>query len=101
MSEGLVIDFTEMMNVLNDMMNAANPQASQKSKSEWQEKYENSTTNPESDMINKYRKLYEASVRIEDLKSKKAEAERYIESYQAKIESLDHQIAELNKLFSN
>ncbi len=92
MSEGLVIDFTEMMKVLDDMINAANSQTSQKSKSE---------TKAESDMINKYRKLYEASVRIEDLKSKKAEAERYIESYQAKIESLDDQIAELSKLFSN
>jgi peptidoglycan hydrolase CwlO-like protein len=92
MSEGLVIDFTEMMKVLDDMINAANSQTSQKSKSE---------TKTESDMINKYRKLYEASVRIEDLKSKKAEAERYIASYQAKIESLDDQIAELSKLFSN
>lgn len=36
MSEGLVIDFTEMMKVLDDMINAANAnaQASQKSKSE-------------------------------------------------------------------
>lgn len=94
MSEGLVIDFTEMMKVLDDMINAANAnaQASQKSKSE---------TKAESDMISKYRKLYEASVRIEDLKKKKAEAESYIASYQSKIESLDHQIAELNKLFSN
>jgi len=101
MSEGLVIDLTEMMNVLNDMMNAANPQASQKSKSEWQEKYENSTTNPESDMINKYKKLYEASVKLENLKKQRADTVKYIDRYNEILESIDSKIDELNKLFSN
>ena len=101
MSEGLVIDLTEMMNVLNDMMNAANPQTSQKSKSEWQEKYENSTTNPESDMINKYKKLYEASVKLENLRNQRVQTVKYIDMYKEILKGIDSKIDELNKLFSN
>ena len=101
MSEGLVIDLTEMMNVLNGMMNAANPQTSQKSKSEWQEKYENSTTNPESDMINKYKKLYEASVKLENLRNQRVQTVKYIDMYKEILKGIDSKIDELNKLFSN
>ena len=101
MSEGLVIDLTEMMNVLNDMMNAANTQTSQKSKSEWQEKYENSTTNPESDMINKYKKLYEASVKLENLRNQRVQTVKYIDMYKEILKGIDSKIDELNKLFSN
>ena len=100
MSEGLVIDLTEMMNVLNDMMNAANPQTSQKSKSEWQEKYENSTTNPESDMINKYKKLYEASVKLENLRNQRVQTVKYIDMYKEILKGIDSKIDELNELFS-
>lgn len=86
-SEKIVFDLSDLMKAFDDMFAGANLEPVKES--------------TESDMISKYRKLYEASVRIEDLKKKKAEAESYIASYQSKIESLDHQIAELNKLFSN
>ena len=98
MSEKLVIDFTEMFNVLNDIMNAANPQ---ESKSEWEQKYQDSTTDPESDMVSKYKKLYEATVKLENLKQQRVETLRYIDRYNDILKAIDSKIDELNKLFSN
>ena len=89
MSEGLVIDLAEMFKVLNDIMNTANPQDSK------------SETKSESDMINKYKKLYEASVTLQNLKNKKERVEELITTYQDELKRLNTQIDELNKLFSN
>ena len=98
MSEKLVIDFTEMFNVLNDIMNTTIPQ---ETKSEWERKYQNSTSDPESDMISKYKKLYEATVKLENLKKQRAETVKYIDRYNDILKSIDNKIDELNKLFSN
>jgi len=98
MSEKLVIDFTEMFNVLNDIMNTTIPQ---ETKSEWEQKYQNSTSDPESDMISKYKKLYEATVKLENLKKQRAETVKYIDRYNDILKSIDNKIDELNKLFSN
>ena len=83
-----VVDFSEFSKIIDELLSKTN-----------------SSPSPEpeikSDMINKYKQLYEASIKIEDLKNKRAETIKYIDSYNVKLKSIDSQIAELNKLFSN
>jgi len=52
-------------------------------------------------MINKYKKLYEASVKLENLKKQRADTVKYIDRYNDILKSIDNKIDELNKLFSN
>ena len=83
-----VIDFSEFSKVLDELLSKTSPNT--KSESE-----------PKSDMISKYKKLYEASVRIEELRNRRVETVQYIDAYKTKLKSIDDQIDELNKLFSN
>ena len=55
----------------------------------------------ESDLVNKYKKLYEASVRIENLKQRRESLHKTVMSYNDSIAVIDAQIEELNKLFTN
>lgn len=81
-----VVDFSELSKIVDELLSKrkASPEPEIKS-----------------DMINKYKQLYEASIKIEDLKNKRAETIKYIDAYNVKLKSIDSQIAELNKLFSN
>lgn len=81
-----VVDFSEFSKIVDDLLSKrkVNPDPEIKS-----------------DMINKYKQLYEASIKIEDLKNKRAETIKYIDAYNVQLKSINSQIDELNKLFSN
>ena len=86
-SEKIVFDLSDLMKAFDDMFAGANP-----------EPVEQST---ESDIVSKYKKLYEASVKLENLKKQRADTVKYIDRYNEILESIDSKIDELNKLFSN
>ena len=86
-SEKIVFDLSDLMKAFDDMFAGANP-----------ETVEQST---ESDIVSKYKKLYEASVKLENLKKQRADTVKYIDRYNEILESIDSKIDELNKLFSN
>ena len=81
-----VVDFSEFSKIVDELLSKrkVNPDPEIKS-----------------DMINKYKQLYEASIKIEDLKNKRAETIKYIDAYNVQLKSINSQIDELNKLFSN
>ena len=83
-----VVDFTEFSKVLDELLNKT---------------YSNSKTveTAESDIVGKYRKLYEASVKVETLKQRRTMLEKQVSAYNDSITIIDSQIEELNKLFTN
>jgi len=86
-SEKIVFDLSDLMKAFDDMFAGANP-----------EPVEQST---ESDIVSKYKKLYEASVKLQNLKNEQERVAGLVAAYQQKLENLNNQIDELNKLFSN
>ena len=86
-SEKIVFDLSDLMKAFDDMFAGANLEPVKES--------------TESDMISKYKKLYEASVKLENLKKQRTETVKYIDRYNEILESIDSKIDELNKLFSN
>lgn len=83
-----VVDFTEFSKILDELL----------TKTYGQEK---PTQTSESDIVSKYKKLYEASVKIESLKQRRATLEKQVATYNESIANIDSQIEELNKLFAN
>jgi uncharacterized protein YlxW (UPF0749 family) len=83
-----VVDFSEFSKVLDELINKT---------------YTNykSVEPAESDIVGKYRKLYEASVKVETLKQRRTMLEKQVAAYNESIASIDSQIEELNKLFTN
>ena len=81
-----VVDFSEFSKIVDELLSKRKVNPDPESKS---------------DMINKYKQLYEASIKIEDLKNKRAETIKYIDAYNVQLKSINSQIDELNKLFSN
>lgn len=82
-----VVDFSEFSKVLDELLN----------KTYGQEKPVQTT---KSDVVGKYKKLYEASL-IETLKQRRATLEKQVAAYNHSITIIDSQIEELNKLFTN
>lgn len=83
----IIFDLSDLMNAFDGLLTATNPEAAKES--------------TESDMVRKYKQLYESSVKIEELRNIRVEIVRYIDAYKTKLKSIDSQIDELNKLFSN
>lgn len=86
-SEKIVFDLSDLMKAFDDMFAGANAEPVKQSN--------------ESDMISKYKKLYEASVKLQNLKNEQERVAGLVAAYQQKLENLNNQIDELNKLFSN
>ena len=83
-----VVDFTEFSKILDELLTKT-----------YSQKKPAQTT--ESDVVSKYKKLYEASIKIESLKQKRATLEKQVAAYNESIANIDSQIEELNKLFTN
>lgn len=86
-NDKIVLEFSDLIKAFDDMFAGANP-----------EPVEQST---ESDIVSKYKKLYEASVKLQNLKNEQERVAGLVAAYQQKLENLNNQIDELNKLFSN
>ena len=86
-SEKIVFDLSDLMKAFDDMFAGANPELVEQSN--------------ESDIVSKYKKLYEASVKLQNLKNEQERVAGLVDAYQQKLENLNNQIDELNKLFSN
>ena len=86
-SEKIVFDLSDLMKAFDDMFAGANPELVEQSN--------------ESDIVSKYKKLYEASVKLQNLKNEQERVAGLVAAYQQKLENLNNQIDELNKLFSN
>ena len=86
-SEKIVFDLSDLMKALDDMFTGTNLEPTKES--------------TESDIVSKYKKLYEASVKLQNLKNEQERVAGLVDAYQQKLENLNNQIDELNKLFSN
>jgi peptidoglycan hydrolase CwlO-like protein len=82
-----VVDFSEFSKVLDELLN----------KTYSKDKPVQAT---ESDVVSKYKKLYEASIKIENLKERRSRLEQRIATCNDSIAIVDMQIEELNKLFT-
>lgn len=83
-----VVDFSEFSKVLDELLNKTYGK-------------DKSVETSESDIVSKYKKLYESSVKIESLKQRRATLEKQVAAYNESIANIDSQIEELNKLFAN
>ena len=83
-----VIDFSEFSKVLDELLSKTSPEPKVKAEAE-------------SDMISKYKKLYEASIEIETLKKRRDEYEKYVTYYSECVQNVNSKIEELNKIFTN
>lgn len=86
-NEKIVFDLSDLMKAFDDMFTGANSESVKES--------------TESDMVSKYKKLYEASLTLQNLKNEQERVSGLIAAYQEKLENLNSQIDKLNKLFSN
>ena len=86
-SEKIVFDLSDLMKAFDDMFTGTNLEPTKES--------------TESDIVSKYKKLYEASVKLQNLKNEQERVAGLVTAYQQKLENLNNQIDELNKLFSN
>ena len=86
-NEKIVFDLSDLMKAFDDMFTGANSESVKESS--------------ESDMVSKYKKLYEASLTLQNLKNEQERVAGLITAYQEKLENLNSQIDKLNKLFSN
>ena len=87
MAESFVVDFSYM---LDELITKSVRQSESKAKAK-----------PKSDIVNKYKTLYEASVKIENLEQRRDVLKKQIAAFNASLANIDEQIEELNKLFSN
>ena len=86
-NEKIVFDLSDLMKAFDDMFTGANSESVKES--------------TESDMVSKYKKLYEASLTLQNLKNEQERVAGLVAAYQEKLENLNSQIDKLNKLFSN
>ena len=83
-----VVDFSEFSKVLDEILNKAYGK-------------EKPAQTTESDVVSKYKKLYEASIKIYHLRQRRAKLQKQVADYNEVIANIDSQIEELNKLFTN
>jgi predicted RNase H-like nuclease (RuvC/YqgF family) len=84
------VDFKDLQSTIDDMI----------SKLEDKPKTKNEQSS-KSDLVDKYKKLYQASLNIERLTESKQDCLKEISFYNETITKIDLEIEELNKLFSN
>ena len=82
------VDFKDLQSTIDEIIG----------KLEDRQKVESSA---KSDLVEKYKKLYQASIEIETLKQRKSKIEQSIELWRNEISSIDSKITELNELFTN
>jgi predicted RNase H-like nuclease (RuvC/YqgF family) len=84
------VDFKDLQSTIDEMIRKLEDKP--KTKNEQSSK---------SDLVDKYKKLYQASLKIERLTESKQDCLKEISFYNETIAKIDLEIEELNKLFSN